>query len=231
MVRIKFMLLAVVALALCRVLSSPGSSRGATVGDEGFNAFGFAEMFTPQANLTLTGINLQLSGYNDYNSGSQQDSTLELYISQDVTYYNPSIPFMEPAVALAEGTATINNATGTDYDFSLSGSLMANTPYWLSLFLVGPDGSYGISASWDDATLVSANPAGIDINGYETGVGSIGPPFQPGTAIPISVVPEASSAHLLILGWVLLLLCRESTVNGFRNVPRSWPRLRSMRLD
>lgn len=225
MAKINFMLSAVVALAFCRLLSSPESSRGATVGDQGFNAFGFAEMFTPQANFTLTGINLQLSGYSDSNPGAPQDSTLELYLSDDAQYMNPSFPFNEPAGGLAECTATINNTTGTDYEFSLSGSLMANTPYWLSLFLVGPDGSYGISASWDNATLVSANAAGIAVDGCESGVDSIGPPFQSGITIPISIVPEASMMPWYILGWVLLLLGRESTVRGFRILRRGWNRV------
>ncbi len=115
---------------------------------------------------------------------------------------------MEPANNLAEATASINPATGSGYDFNIAAPLMANTPYWLSLYLVGPDGSYGISASWDEATLVGDNPAGIVVDGYESGVDAIGPPYESGTAVPIGVVPEPSLMPLPILGWVILLLSR-----------------------
>jgi hypothetical protein len=205
---LKSMLSAVMALAFCRLLSWADNSAAASVGDEGYNSFGFAQMFTPQANFTLTGVSLQVTGYSDFDPGSPQNSTLELYLSYDTQYLNPSYPYAEPANYLCADTATINAATGSGYDFNIAAPLMANTPYWLSLFLVGPDGSYGISASWDGATLVGDNPAGIVVDGYESGVDSIGPPYESGTAFPIGVVPEPVLMPLHILGWIILLLSR-----------------------
>jgi hypothetical protein len=210
---IKFLnalVLAMVGLAFCRMLASPLDSLGATVGDEGNNAFGFGEMFTPQQAFSFSGVQLVVTGYDDQNPGPLQDSTLELYLSNDATYSLPSFPFMEPAGSFASGTATINAAGGNEYAFNLSGLLEANTPYWLSLFLVGPDGSIGISANWTQAIFDSADPAGVLVDGYESGVDAIVPPFQPGTAVPVAVVPEASAMPCYLLGWLLLWLGLEA---------------------
>ena len=214
----KSMLSVVVTLAFCRLLAWPDNSSAASVGDEGFKAFGFAEMFTPQANFTLTGVSLQVTGYSDFDPGSSQNSTLELCLTYDTQYLNPSYPYMEPANNLAEATASINGATGSGYNFNIAAPLMANTPYWLSLFLVGPDGSYGLTASWDGATLVGDNPAGIVVDGYESGVDAIGPPYESGTAVPLDVVPEPVLMPLPILGWVLLLLLSKPVAGGIRGL-------------
>jgi hypothetical protein len=204
--------LAFIVMSVFSLFYSPGHSIAAGIGQEAENDFGFGEMFTPQQDFTLTGINLQVTGYSDQNFGTQQSSTLELYLSNDYSSIDPTYPFPRPSTSnLFGGVATINSGTGTEYEFSLSESLDGDTPYWLSVFMVGPDGNVGISADWSQTTLVSGGPAAIVVDGYESGVNFIGPPYQSGTAVPISVVPEPSINSMLILGSICLLLYRQLT--------------------
>ncbi len=200
--------LVIISFSLC----GPAISFSQRVSDAGFNDFGFSEMFTPQQTLSFSSICLTVTSYTDYTyMNPPQDSTLELEISDNDENYIYPIPYPVP---FASGSATINSGTGVNYCFDLAGSLCANTDYWLTLWLTGPDGDYAIYANWDAAVFQSTAAQNILVDGSESVNGS---PLAYSSATPVSItaVPEPSTMPFYSLAFLSSIVPLKRLINRF----------------
>jgi len=188
----------------------PRISFSQKVSDAGFDDFGFSEMFTPQQTLSFSSICLTVTGYTDYTyMNPPQDSTLELDISDDDGNYIYPIPYPIP---FASGSATINSGTGVNYCFNLAGSLCANTDYWLTLWLTGPDGAYAIYANWDGAVFQSTAAQNILVDGSES-VNGAPLPYSSATPVSITAVTEPSSMPFYSLALLSSIVPMKRLIN------------------
>lgn len=181
-------LLAIVVAISLMILSTERTS-GQTFGIEAWNTFLSGYMFTPQQNVSLSDISLQINGFTDYTFPSS-GGTIDLYLASDVTSINPSAPFHEPYSTIAGATAPINDTSGPTYKFELPATLQANTPYWLWIYMQSPDGYNDVYASWNgvDAIQGIANAYSVDlvINGSEDGANG----WIPQSYTTLTAVPE-----------------------------------------
>jgi hypothetical protein len=170
-----------------------------TFGEEGGGSFINEFMFTPQQNITFSDPTFAITDFIDLTQ-PPNNATVILFLCYDITYYEPGFPIHEPDSGYfePEATATINENTGPDYTFNLTASLQANTPYWLGIYMGGPDGRNLIAADWNAIQAIQSgvpSPADVVINGYEYGPGG------DGTYIPINV-PEPSTITLSALSFL-----------------------------
>jgi hypothetical protein len=188
----------------------PGITFSQRVSDAGFDDFGFSEMFTPQETLNFSSITLTVTGYTDYTyQNPPQDSTLELDISDNDGNYLYPIPYPLP---FASGYSTINSGTGVNYCFDLAGSLCANTDYWLTLWLTGPDGVYAIYAYWDAAVFQSTAAQNIILDGSES-VNGTPLPYSSATPVSITAIPEPSTMSFYSLVLLSLIVPMKRLIN------------------
>lgn len=200
---------------------NPSLSVGTTVAIDAGNQSFLSEMITPQQDMGVCGIDLQVTDFSSLNPAVPAVGSLEIYLNYDNTYYSPNSLVNAPAgLPLAFSTVTIDDATGPNYDFVLPESFLANTPYWLTFGLVdSPSTGTGIMQADVQAVLIdSPDPGGIVIDGYEYDSS-----FQSSGSyeIPITVVPEPATMPCLALGGAFLLLGSDRMAKRVRKLRRS----------
>lgn len=182
-----------------------------SIGDEAGNTFGVAEMFTPQQNFSFSSLTLYVTGYYD-TLHPNNSSSLNLELSYDQNYEDPSYPFHEPdQFSFAGASSTISYSTGPYYDFNLSASLQAGVPYWIFLYLGSPDATGpGVGCSWggipDIVGIQASSPQIILIDGGEPFAdGFIPNDFsQIGQDFTLNVVPEPGTNTIFLIGSLIL---------------------------
>jgi hypothetical protein len=185
--------------------ASDGNSGGFSISTKADNTFGQAVEFTPLQDVSFDSVTLWLNGFTGRGLYSGQIGVnLSLNLMTDGSSYSPPLPPSGPAEVMATAYAPPNDGSDAAFTFDLSGSLQANTPYWLFAYLctTGVDPMDAYNCYWDNA---GATAGDVDINGsayFEDGSFGALQSGAPAFAL-ISVVPEPSSTA--IAGAMLLI--------------------------
>jgi hypothetical protein len=218
----------------CFALLWEAETKAASFGVHNGSVFLYGEMFTPQQDVSFSGITLNIHDYVDqvasyFPNATPQDSTVRLSLMYDVNDIFPSTPFFQPRSEIAGATATITANTGLLYDFDLSASLQAGTLYWLciSLSAPDPDQSAGVYAFWDGIrgiqNIQSDSPVDVMLNGFESGTGTFNSSSYQNIGQEVVIpVPEPGEISLGVLsllifaGGTLLKRSREPLSGRFQ---------------
>lgn len=192
-------------------------SGGVLIATEDFNTEGYAVGFTPLQNVGFDSVTVWLNGYTGqslFPNWGVGGVTLSVNLMTDASSYSPPLWFSGPAAIIATAYAAPNNGSDAAFTVDLSGSLQANTPYWLFLYLEAglPD---GYDCYWD----LGGTPVGdVVINGSEhfedgsfSSLGSVAPAFALNSPSP--AVPEPSTG---IVGALLLIPLGVSVLRKLR---------------
>ncbi len=182
-----------------------GDSGGFSISTEADNTFGQAVEFTPLQDVSFDSVTLWLNGFTGRGLDSGQIGVnLSLNLMTDASAYSPPILAGGPAAVMASADAPPNDGSDAAFSFDLSGSLQANTPYWLFAYLcpTGADPADAYNCYWDNAGTTAGD---VDINGSAYFVdGSFGalqsgaPAFALISAVPEPSSPAIAGAMLLI---------------------------------
>lgn len=171
--------------------SSTGNTGGFAIGTEAANTFGWAVEFTPLQNISFDSVTLWVNGFTGKGADSGQvGANLSLNLMEDASTIGYPLP--GPTAIIATAYAPPNDGSDAAFAFNLSGSLGANTPYWLFLYLglTGPNASDAYSCYWDSG---GAPVGDVIVDGSDSfAVGS----FEPQSGSPAFALNSSSTGSV-----------------------------------